>query len=480
MQFSTALIALVAADLGLAAPAPNHLHKRGSFMVNRVPGAPLNRNALVSMKKVFNKYGMDMPAGLKASSEDIWAAPNSNAAASASATPSATGSAAQSTGSGGAGSQVGNVTNAPTKGDVEFVSPITVGGQTMMMDFDTGSSDLWLFSTSLPQQDQQGHQVFDPNKSPTFKQEPGASFAVKFGDGSAAQGNVVGTDNVQIGGATSTGQTVELASAVAQSFVQDTQSNGLVGLAFSKLNQVKPKRATTFLDSVQHQLAQPILAANLRHGAPGSYQFGEIDPTAFKGDLQFAAVNNSQGFWQFTSSQFAVGNGTVQQNKVNSPAIADTGTTLMMVDDAVATAYWGAVPGARVDRATGMFVFPCNTALPDFHVQLAPGNLSTISGSLLNFQRLQQAGSTGGGARRRFVGARHDHRDITIEIGFGGGPGQSQGAGQVHGQAQGPTCVGALQGNHGSGLQIYGDIMFKAQYTVFNIGNNTLGFAPHQ
>ena len=36
----------------------------------------------------------------------------------------------------------GNVTNAPESDDLEYLAPITVGGQEMVMDFDTGSSDL--------------------------------------------------------------------------------------------------------------------------------------------------------------------------------------------------------------------------------------------------------------------------------------------------------------------------------------------------
>ena len=36
----------------------------------------------------------------------------------------------------------GKVTNTPTQGDVEFLSPVQIGGQTVHMNFDTGSSDL--------------------------------------------------------------------------------------------------------------------------------------------------------------------------------------------------------------------------------------------------------------------------------------------------------------------------------------------------
>jgi hypothetical protein len=36
----------------------------------------------------------------------------------------------------------GSVTNQPANGAAEYVSPVSVGGQTLVLDFDTGSSDL--------------------------------------------------------------------------------------------------------------------------------------------------------------------------------------------------------------------------------------------------------------------------------------------------------------------------------------------------
>ncbi len=229
---------------------------------------------------------------------------------------SSTGSAGGSTSTGGISitatngtrGTTGVVTNTPEQGDVEYLSPITIGGQTMNMDFDSGSSDLWVFNTQLSTASQAGHTNFNPQKSTTFALMQGATFSISYGDGSGAAGNV-GTDTVDIGGATVTKQAIELATAVSASFVQDTQSNGLVGLAFSKLNTVKPIAQKTFFDNAIPSLALPVFTADLRKAAPGAYTFGAIDSTRFNGSLSWAAVNTTNGFWQFSSTKFQVGTG---------------------------------------------------------------------------------------------------------------------------------------------------------------------------
>ena len=92
-------------------------------------------------------------------------------------------------------------------------------------------------------------------------------------DGSGASG-VVYADKVVIGGVTATSQAVEAATSVSSEFEQDTGSDGLVGLAFSSINQVKPKPATTFFDTVLNTLASKVFTADLVSGGPGAYTFG--------------------------------------------------------------------------------------------------------------------------------------------------------------------------------------------------------------
>jgi hypothetical protein len=325
----------------------------------------------------------------------------------------------------------------------------------MNMDFDSGSSDLWVFNTQLATASQTGHQNFDPTKSTSFKMMTGASFTISYGDGSGAAGNV-GTDTVDIGGATVTSQAIELATAVSTSFVQDTQSNGLVGLAFSKLNTVKPAPQKTFFDNAKASLAMPVFTADLRKNAVGAYTFGAIDSTKFNGSLTWAAVNTTNGFWQFSSTKFQVGTGAAM-TVAGGQAIADTGTTLMLANAAVVNAYYSQVTGAVNNQTVGGVTFPCNAQLPDLQVDVGGSYMALVRGDDINFAPVDNAGTSKLPSPPPIRPYLSYKIRLTVFL----------------------ACFGGLQAI-ASNLQIYGDIMFKSQFVAFNGGNNTIGMAPHQ
>ena len=324
----------------------------------------------------------------------------------------------------------GLVTATPVDNDSEFISPITIGGQTINVDFDSGSSDLWVFSTRQPAADRRGHQVFDEEQSNTFEIVDGAEFSIRYGDGSFAEG-VVGTDVVDIGGVAVQRQAVQLATRVDDSFVEDTANNGLLGLAFSNINTVSPDKQKTFFDNIIDSLDQPVFTADLRPGETGAYEFGRVDEAKFDGDLTFVAVDSSKGFWQFTSDKFTVGNGQSQTSTRGAAAIADTGTTLLLVDPNVVDAYYSQVQGASFSDQVGGVIFPCDADLPDLTLDIENGQYqAVVKGEFVNFAEV---------GRNR--------------------------------------CFGGIQAS--DGLQIYGDIFFKSQFVVFNGGNESIGFAPH-
>jgi hypothetical protein len=229
-------------------------------------------------------------------------------------------------------------------------------------------------------------------------------------------------------------QTIELANAVSQSFVQDANTDGLVGLAFSSLNTVndgtKKTPAKTFFDNVMGNLDLPVFTADLDPDGSGVYEFGKIDATKFEGAMLWVPVKAETGFWQFPSTKFAVGD-KVFSNPQASDAIADTGTSLLLVDQQVAEAYYSQVKGAQLNAQVGGFIYPCKSVLPDLSVAVGDAGMVKIPGSQINFATVDKANT---------------------------------------------TCFGGVQGNQGAGLQIFGDTMFKAQLVAFNGGNQSLGF----
>jgi Eukaryotic aspartyl protease len=252
-----------------------------------------------------------------------------------------------------------------------------------------------VFNTQLPTQDQAGHTIYDPSKSTTFAKMSGATFDISYGDGSGASGNV-GTDVVDIGGASVDKQAVELATAVSSAFVEDTASNGLVGLAFSTLNTVQPTAQQTFFENIASQLDEPVLAASLKSdSSSGSYQFGTIDTSKFTGDLTNVSVDSSNGFWQFDSAAFKVGDGDMQTITQSPTAIADTGTTLMLASPDVVTAYYEQVTGAQDSESVGGYIYPCSSELPTLSIAVGADNLATVPTSVLNYSTIGTDKATG-------------------------------------------------------------------------------------
>ncbi|KAF9893236.1 Type I transmembrane sorting receptor [Aspergillus nanangensis] len=320
----------------------------------------------------------------------------------------------------------GSVVTNPEDNDAEYLTPVTVGSTVMNLDFDTGSADLWVFSSELSAAEQTGHSVYKPANNAT--KMDGASWKISYGDGSNANGDVY-KDTVAVGSITAHNQAVEAAKEISQQFVQDRNSDGLLGLAFSSINTVKPQSQKTFFDTVKSELDSPLFAVSLKYHAPGSYDFGFLDKTKYKGTIKYADVDSSEGFWKFTADGYSVGDG--QANSSPIAAIADTGTTLVMLPDDIIEDYYKQVPQAQDNEQAGGWVFPCSTSLPNFTFVIG-GYQAVIPGKHINFAPLQGGGS---------------------------------------------TCFGGIQSNEGLQFSILGDVFLKSQYVVFDSQGPRLGFA---
>ena len=118
MHSFTISAALVAtASLALAAPA--NLVGRSTFEVKQVAAGKVFKNGPKQMMKTYQKYAR---VGSVAPSDVVIAA---------------------------AAVQSGSVAADPQQYDEAYLSPVTVGNSQLMLDFDTGSADLYVSDLKL-------------------------------------------------------------------------------------------------------------------------------------------------------------------------------------------------------------------------------------------------------------------------------------------------------------------------------------------
>ncbi|KAK6343839.1 hypothetical protein TWF696_007495 [Orbilia brochopaga] len=328
-----------------------------------------------------------------------------------------------------------SVKATPQGNDVEYTAPVSIGtpAQSFNLNFDTGSADLWVFANTQPTSQTKGHRVFNPTKSTTFKKLSGYTWGITYADGSGASGTV-GTDKVAVGSAIVQNQFVELPSTVSNNFVQGS-NDGLLGLAFGKLNTVRPKQSKTFFENAMSSLSNKLFTAYLRHAAVGSYDFGYIDRSKYTGNIVYTPINTQNGWWEFPSKYYKVGN-TNYTLSAAATGIADTGTTLMLISSTAAKNYYATIKGAQANSQVGGYILPCATKnIPPFYFNVGP-YVASVSGANVIYGT--SLGTLGGVS----------------------------------------YCFGGLQPITGNQF-IFGDVFFKQNFAVFDYANARFGFAPH-
>jgi hypothetical protein len=104
--------------------------------------------------------------------------------------------------------------------------------QMFSMDFDTGSSDIWvpLANCSTCGKDHS----FNPDKSSTYEYT-GFPWTLEYADGSTAEGYTV-MDAITLGDLYSVNQTIGLANNESGEFAKDSSLDGIFGLGFPALS----------------------------------------------------------------------------------------------------------------------------------------------------------------------------------------------------------------------------------------------------
>jgi hypothetical protein len=233
------------------------------------------------------------------------------------------------------------------------------------------------------------HNLFDAKKSSTFKKMPGSSWRIRYGDGSTASG-IVGTDNVTLGGLCVENQAIELASVLSPQFSKSA-GDGLLGLAFGKINTVKPKGVATPVENMVRShcciLAEPHI---LKLHVDTRLQMTQDDIvedqelfTCYLGSWRDKdEIDQGESFYTFGY----VDQDVLKRCGVTEPhykiidrgpntAIADTGTTLALVSDDLCRRIYETIPDARLDEKNQGWVFPIGTPIEKLPtITLAVGN----------------------------------------------------------------------------------------------------------
>lgn len=253
-------------------------------------------------------------------------------------------------------------------------------------------------------------------------------------DGSAANG-IVYLDTVRLGDFTVDNAAIQSARTIASRFEREAGLSGIMGLAKSLPNNVNPPVAS-FIDLLRPQLETPVFTVDLRRNATGRFDFGYVDDTLASENITWIDSEPTSNHWdvRFDLTAWDGKHDTWWFQEFN--ATIDTGTTLLFLPDALASMYWFAIPDMRVDpRLSNAFTFPCSIAknLPDLRFKIPnTEHILRIPGAYLNY-------------------------------------------GPVITDSE--YCWGGMQSADGLNTTIFGDVMLKALFVAFDLGQSKVGFA---
>lgn len=305
--------------------------------------------------------------------------------------------------------------------------------QTFNVIFDTGSSNLWVPAKNCTKGSCLTKHKFDPSKSSTY-QPDGRPFHIVYGSGPVS--GFLGSDILDVGGLD-----------VRQTFAEITDPSGLgpafgagrfdgiMGMAFQSISI--DGIPTPFQDMVAQKVVdEPVFAFFLASEdnpplpplTQGELIIGGTDPNHYTGELSYVPLS-SETYWEITIDSLSVGSTTSTTKR----AVLDTGTSLLAGPksdvDTIARAI-GAKPFLN-----GEYTVPCKSVatLPNFEVVIGGKTYSIAPKDYVinDENQICLFGMTG------------------IDIPPPNGP-----------------------------LWILGDIFIRQYYTVFDFGQQRLGFAP--
>ncbi|KAM9319228.1 gastricsin-like [Gastrophryne carolinensis] len=316
--------------------------------------------------------------------------------------------------------------------DMSYYGEISIGTppQNFLVLFDTGSSNLWVPSTNCQSQACTNHPLFNPSQSSTYSSNQ-QQFSLQYGTGSLT--GILGYDTVTIQNIAISNQEFGLSVTEPGTNFVYAQFDGILGLAYPSLAE---GGATTVMTNLiqQNLISQPLFGFYISSQpgqSGGEVAFGGVDQNYYSGQIYWTPVT-SETYWQIGIQGFAVNGQATGWCSQGCQGIVDTGTSLLTAPQSVFADVMQYI-GAQEDQS-GEYLVNCDS------IQNLPTLSFTISGT--SFPLPPSA----------YILQNNGYCSVGIM----------------------PTY---LPSQNGQPLWILGDVFLRQYYSVYDLGNNQVGFA---
>ncbi|KAI0701863.1 acid protease [Cytidiella melzeri] len=306
-----------------------------------------------------------------------------------------------------------------------WAGTISIGtpAQKFVVDFDTGSSDLWVPSSTCTASVCTSKHQYSAKLSNTSKHKNG-TFSIRYGGGDSVSGPIY-SETVAVSGISVTGQAFSPVTTLASNLPVD----GIFGLGYPSISQLKQN---PWVNSAKSQGVLDSAVFGFKLATNGSELFlGGTNEALYSGDIEYHSIDTSNGFWQATGGSVVVDGKTVVSGL---ETIIDSGTTLIYGPPASVAKLYAAIPDAKLfDSTNGFYSFPCAS--------------------------IPSVGFSWGG-KTWYISAENFNLGTT-----------AQGSDQCVG------AIGAQEFGFGNSVYLVGDRFMQNVYTAFSFEDEKVGFA---
>ncbi|KAL1607515.1 hypothetical protein SLS59_002483 [Nothophoma quercina] len=312
--------------------------------------------------------------------------------------------------------------------------------QSFRLHIDTGSSDLWVNAASSKLCSERGNQCGDSgtytaNDSSTYEFVNNA-FNISYVDGSGASGDYA-TDTFRFGGQTITDMQFGIGYT-------SSSPEGILGIGYT-INEVQvnrfgldeyPNLPQKLKDDGTINSVAYSLWLNDLDASTGSILFGGVDTDKFSGKLSTLPIIQESGVYaEFIIALTDMGIGSNKTSLFSNSNVAvllDSGSSLMYLPDAVATALYTQF-NAQYDSTQGAAFVDCDLA--------------------------NQEGSLEFGFSGVTISVPYNELVITATVSRGQ-----------------PVCILGI-GPAGDSVSVLGDTFLRSAYVVYDLSNNEISLA---